>query len=181
MGIVTLEQAKKQLNIAPDNTDDDEELQTYIDAAGGAVETHLHEVVVSRQVSERLTLDGSSHFRLWQRPVIELLSLTNRADNSTFDISGLDVDTDTGLVEVVSGVAPNGRYTATYQAGYATVPTNYQLGAMLILQHLWDTQRGTQGTVPGMAGADDNYDPRWSFSIPRRALELLGPPAPVVA
>lgn len=181
MGIVTLEQAKKQLNIAPDDTDDDEELGTYIDAAGGAVETHLHEVVVSRQVSERLRLDGSSHFRLWQRPVIELLSLTNRADDSTFDISGLDVDTDTGLVEVVAGVAPNGRYTATYQAGYETVPTNYQLGALLILQHLWETQRGTQGTIRSMVASDDAYDPRWSFAIPRRALELLGPPAPVVA
>lgn len=180
MAIVTLEQAKRQLNIPAANTDNDAELQEYIDGLAGAIADHLHEVVELREISERLRLTGRSRFRLWRVPVVELVSLVDRATGASVDVDGMDVDGGTGLVEVLSGPAPRGVFTATYRAGYDDVPSNYVRGALVILQHVWQTQRGTQGTIAGQVGGDENYDPRYSYSIPRRALEWLGPPRPGV-
>jgi hypothetical protein len=68
---------------------------------------------------------------------------------------------------------------ATYQAGYTTVPANIRLGALIIVQHLWETQRGMMGVQLG--GDGETYVTGRGFAIPRRAIELLGPQLPGVA
>lgn len=179
MAIVTLDQAKAQLNITG-NTND-EELQGYVDSVAGAVEDHLHQVVEARAVTDDIELCGRSSFRLWSAPVISLTSVVSLDGATTYDTESLHVSA-SGVVRVLSGSAPSGWVRVTYQAGYDPIPPRYVRGALIILQHLWETQRGASGAVRSLAtSSDETYDPRYSYSIPRRALELLGPPTPTVA
>jgi hypothetical protein len=86
----------------------------------------------------------------------------------------------TGIVERKDGRWICGPLRWTYLAGRSDVPANVDLAARLILQHMWETQRGRQG-AERRGGSDEVFDPRFGFSIPRRAQELLGAQAPGVA
>lgn len=180
MSIITLDDAKAQLGIAASNTGDDAELQGYVDAITGVVEQHLHEVVERRTVTDELELCGRRSFRLWSAPVISLTSLASLDGATAWDVDDLHVSP-SGLVRVMSGSAPYGWVRATYEAGYEVVPDRYVRGALVILQHVWETQRGTMGPPVGVIGHEEAYDPRYSFSIPRKALEWLGCGRPLIA
>jgi hypothetical protein len=67
----------------------------------------------------------------------------------------------------------------TYQAGEVVIPDDYRLAALIIIEHLWETQRGTMGVQLG--GDSEGYSPGRGFAIPRRALELLDTQLPGVA
>lgn len=184
MALITLAQARKQLNIPDGNTEDDDEIgQVYVPAAAGAVAIHTGEVVDQVDVTEYRRLRNAWSVVLDKVPASELTAVATRDGARTWDVADLELDGAAGIVTVLDGPPLCGHVQLTYKAGYAdgAAPGNYQLAALIILQHLWETQRGTQGTIPSMVAGDDAYDPRWSFAIPRRALELLGPPAPVVA
>lgn len=180
--IVTLEQAKTQLRISEADTSQDDQLADFVAGITAAVEGYKGEVVAQRTITERLSLTGRSRFRLWRLPVLELTSLTSIVDGTVWDISAFDVDPDSGLVEVLTGPFPKGRAIAVYDAGYAPVPQNYVQGALVILQHVWETQRGAGTALGGVIGKeeDDAYRSN-TFSIPFKALEWLGKPRPVIA
>jgi hypothetical protein len=74
-----------------------------------------------------------------------------------------------------------GLVDVTYQAGYAAIPERYKQGALIILQHVWETQRGVGNVRAGVVGPEDTYDRRQEFTIPKRAIEWLGPARPLVA
>jgi hypothetical protein len=82
----------------------------------------------------------------------------------------------------MAGGPLTGEIVATYTAGRNPVPYKYKQGALVILQHAWESQRG-QGTVmSGVIGAEElRREPGTWFTIPNKALEWLGPPRPVVA
>jgi hypothetical protein len=182
MAIVTLEQAKLQLNIDPGDTSEDAELQAYCDALTPAIEDYKREVIVLRDVTEDLELCGRYRFRLWSAPVVSLTSLIDVVTGTVWDVTTMRAHS-SGVVRVLPGSqAPRGLCEATYKAGYAHVPPNYTRGALVVLQHTWETQRGV-GDVGGgvMDSAEERrYDPRYFFTFPRRALEWLGAPRPVV-
>lgn len=182
MPILTLQQAKAALNLAADDTSNDPKLQGFIDGITGAVENYLHQTVDAREVVDEVELYGRPTFRLWSAPVISLTSIASLDGATTYDVSPTAIHVSrAGLVRVLSGPAPVGFVAVTYQAGMSPVPANIVQGALVILQHTWETQRG-QGTVgTGVIGAEETYDPRLSYSIPRKALEWLGQPSPVVA
>lgn len=180
MSIVTLAEAKKQLRIDPSDTSDDDELQNYVDAITGVVEEYKHEVIEQRQVKEDLELCGRRRFRLWNVPVISLVSVATVDGSTTWDVANMRPDTSTGLVRVLSGPPVSGLVEVAYMAGYATVPDRYKRGALVILQHTWETQRGKGGPVRGGVIGPEEVHPRFFYSIPRKALEWLGAPRPVV-
>lgn len=183
MSIVTLEQAKRQLNIDLAYTADDEELQGYVDAVTAVVEDYTGIVIEQRQVTQRIELRGASTFLLAHVPVISLDSLESADGTQTWDVADLDVDPDSGRVTVLRGSLPRGLFVATSTVGYAadSAPLRYVRGALVILQHVWETQRGPGLTPGGVIGEQETYDPRASFSIPRRAMEWLGEPLPGIA
>lgn len=183
MAIVTLAAAKAQLNIAASDTADDVELQGFIDAATAAVETQLGQVVDPRTVIDQLQCaSGTQSFLLRSVPVLSLTSVTSLDGSLSWAVgpSGMHVDSASGLVTVLSGAALSGTVLVTYQAGMTVFPANYRLAALIIIQHLWETQRGTMGTVMG-GGDDSGYVAGRGFAIPRRAIELLGTQLPGVA
>lgn len=176
--IVSLSDAKAQLNVAATYTDDDEELRRYIGAVTGVVEREVGRVVARRSITERQSLDvAATQVLLSNVPVISLTSVATVDGATTWAVSDLDVDGDSGLATVLAGEPLGGDVEVTYDAGMAIVPENYQLAALIILQHLWETQRGKSGPVPG---GGDLVVPA-GYAVPNRARELLGIPLPGVA
>lgn len=178
MPIVTLAEAKAQLKIT--DTNDDMELQAYVDSITSVVEDYKREVIERRQVSEDLELRHARRFRLWNAPIVSLTSLQTVDGAVTWDVSAMRLSTDTGLVRVLSGPPVSGLVEAVYVAGYTTIPDRYKRGALVILQHAWETQRGSGGPVRGGVIGPEEVHPRFYYSIPRKALEWLGAPRPVV-
>lgn len=183
MGILTLADAKAHLQIT--SSDYDDELQAFVDGITGAVERYKNEVIAPRAVTEDMILSGRSVFWLHYPPVISLTSVVRQTDSLSYTTSGYRIDpSGNGKVTVLTGTAPSGFVTVTYQAGYSDIPGEYEVAARIILQHAWDVRLAEIGTVgtPSANPNDDNYNPRYSqYTIPRRAEELLGLPRPAVA
>ncbi|WP_406168887.1 head-tail connector protein [Streptomyces sp. NBC_00996] len=176
MAIITLEQAKAQLNIDATDTSDDAELQLYMDAVTGALEEYKHQVIEQREFTEDIRVTSIGSFRLFNTPVVSLTSVEAADGSQTWDVANLRA-APSGVVRVLSGLLVTGLITVVYTAGPATVAANYQLAGLIVLQHLWETRRGRYGTVPGGGEA---VIPA-GYALPNRAIELLGVPTPVVA
>lgn len=179
MSIITLDEARSALKIDDDDDSVNDELQAYVDAITTVVERHVGEVIERRTITERLRLRrGPTQFALRYVPVVSLTSLTSLL-GVAWDTSGMDVDP-SGTVEVFRGVAPYGTAIAVYEAGYETVPDNYKRGALIILQHIWESQRGVGNVLGSVIGDEERLNRTWMYDIPRKALEWLGEPAPGV-
>lgn len=175
-----LADAKAQLNIDSDNTDSDAELAGYVSGVTRVVERYVG-AVVNRTVTE--VFDGGRCEVLLSN--IPVASVTQVTDNGTV----LDADAyRVSKAGVLSRVAGPSRtlflpgiqsveveYVAGQVATTAAVATDLadvRLGGLIILQHMWETQRpAAQGPF---SQASDDYDPRYAYSVPRRAQELLG-------
>jgi len=179
VGIVSLADARAQLNMGASETADDDELRGFIGAATGAVERALGRVVVRRTIVERHELGRTREVLLRQVPVLSLTSVASADGSTTWNTANLSVDSATGLVKVRSGELLSGDVDFTYQAGEVVIPEDYRLAALIIVQHLWETQRGTMGVQLG--GDNEPYMAGRGFAIPRRALELLDTQLPGVA
>jgi hypothetical protein len=179
-GIVSLADARAQLNMGATETADDDELRGFIGAATGAVERALGRTVVRRSFTDRFEVGGgTAELLLRNVPVLSLTSVASADGTTTWSTANLRVDSETGLVTVVSGAALTGAVDVTYQAGDTVIREDYRLAALIIVQHLWETQRGTMGVQLG--GDNEPYVAGRGFAIPRRALELLDTQLPGVA
>lgn len=177
-GIISRAEAKKQLNIDPGNTDDDDEIDDFIRALTDPLERIVGSVV-RRTYTEKH--EGARQVALQHAPVLQLVSVTAiRSGVTAPDLDDLDADGPTGIVERKDGAWIVGPMRWVYLVGQTDVPRHVALAARLILQHMWETQRGVQGKVR-RGGSDEVFDPRFGFSIPRRAQELLGVQVPGVA
>lgn len=182
LAIVSLADAKAQLNMDdPADTSDDDELRAFIAGVTGAVEQYLHETVVRRAVTDEIELCGQPRFRLWSAPVISLTSVTSWDGSQTWDVTQMRVS-GSGMVRILAGPRIWGLVDVTYLAGYQVIPENYRRGALVVLQHVWETQRGAGTFTAGVIGAEERVrQPGEWFTIPAKAKEFFGPPRPVVA
>lgn len=181
--IVTLAETKTHLNIDSSNTASDAELAGFISGATATVERYVGPVVY-RTVTEVFD-GGRPDLLLTQHPVSSITSVTVSGTALTSD--DYEFNGDTGVLTRVSGSArvafTSGiqNVSVVYVAGVASntaavaaAAPNSRLAALIIVQHMWETQRPA-AAGPFTQGSDD-YDPRYSYSVPRRALELLGEP-----
>jgi hypothetical protein len=89
------------------------------------------------------------------------------------------VDADAGIVTRKAAFGlwfSGGPWDVVYEAGRAQVPANISHAARIILQHIWSTQRSRDARRPPVATAGE-LELRAAgvaFSVPRRAVELLG-------
>lgn len=184
--MITLAEAKLQLNIPASDTTHDVELLAYVGAAIRAVEKHTGQAGDVRTVAgERHQTCGSSKLWLYHKPVQSVTMLARVDGSLTWDPADLDIDVNSGLLRVVSGPLFRGLVSVTYEAGHVPVPENYNLAARIIVQHLWQTQRGAMGNRRVTTVMNDSMENLVNFgrgyAIPNAALELLGEPIPVVA
>lgn len=180
--LVSLRDIKDQTNIT--NTVSDEELRSYLESATGVIERHLGQAVVKRSYTEEHQIGRGCLVLNWT-PVVAVTALSLVDGTFTWNVNDLHV-TPAGVVSAPLKTAPYGHVTVTYTAGMAIVPEEYGLAARIIVQHLWETQRGTSGG-PRAGGLGDTLMSNSGgfsgkgYAIPNRALELLGGGLPGIA
>lgn len=195
--IVSLVDAKQFLNIS--STTNDEELRGFIESATQVVENVVGPVLI-RPITEVHTRPGPV-VTLTQPPVIALVSMTSilpsqmLTGGQAYDVTQLDLDPDTGIVRRLDGYPLGRRRTGfppsplrvVYTAGRRTVPASITMATRVIINALWETQRGhSEGTRPRPGGGRANSSQKGKGvkdTIPPLALELLQPfrrPYPVI-
>lgn len=186
--IITLEDVKTQLQISGAGSDD--VIVSWLQPITEAVEEYLHEVVVPRTVTDELELHCSyaprgrnriPSFRLWEAPVISITSAQSWDGTTTYDTTKWRPSpSGSGLVRVMAAPYPAGLTQVVYQVGMDPIPGRYRMGALVVLQHCWETRRGAGQIGAGVIGPEEHYDPRIMIGIPRKAYEWLGPPRPTI-
>lgn len=176
MAIIDVTQAKVQLGIGPSDETYDGELALYVAAASRATESAKGLVIDPQPFVDTPTVGRAAAFLLAHSPVVAITAVASQDGSRTWAPDVLSVDATSGLVTPSTDVS--GPLRVAYTAGMDPIPENYQLAALMILQHLWESRRGAMGVQ--MSGADD-YMPGPGWAIPRRALELLGLSMPGVA
>lgn len=188
--ILSLADAKQHLQIDQSNTEDDNELRAWLTGITATIENYKNEVIVRRTVVEDHTFSlftwnfESPRLRLWEIPVIQLVSLVSNDFSPTFTwdvVNNLQVENDTGIITVIQGPPISGNVTATYIAGMSIVPYNYLAGAKIALQHAWETRRGVGGLGGAVGPEELHIAVGHAYVLPKKAIEMLGPPQPAVA
>lgn len=170
MSAPTLEDVKAQLNITS-NTDD-VELQFYLDAAQAVVESMVGPLTVAEV--EETVRTPSGRLMLNRLPVQSVTSLVATSGTLTFATADVSWNAASGVVWLSNGGSLAGEWVATYSCGLADVPADVSLATLLVVAHLWETQRGASapsGALP--ADTLDQSPAGIGYLIPRRALELL--------
>jgi hypothetical protein len=173
--IVSLATAKQKLGIT--GSDADGKLTAWLAAVTGVIETVKGEITAARTITEQTWGNGRT-FRLWKTPVIAITSVTSEDGTVTWDPANMTIRP-SGLVRVKSGPPVCGPLTVVQRAGYQVIPANYQEASLVILQNLWETDRGVMPVALG--GEGEIPPPQFWGLIPRRAAELLGVRRPPVA
>ena len=125
-------------------------------------------------------VDGFGYtLSLFRRPVISVTSVTSIYTAGVQWLPAvLFVDGEQGVVRRNDrGGFYGGPFNVTYLAGRVSIPSGVGLAARVILQHLWETQRGTsrRAAPSGQAAIDVMDFPGFSYPIPTRAAALLSP------
>ena len=178
MALVTLADAKKQLNTSAYGDVDDDELQRYVDAVTKPMEDAAGRTLDARSFTDVVQLSNATGVMLAHAPVTAVTAVATTDGATSWDPANLFVDRDSGMVTVTSGPSLSGQVAFTYTAGVTPVAANVQVAALITIQHLWETKRGAGGV--SMGGEGETFVPR-GFAVPRRATELLGTPLPGVA
>lgn len=179
--MVSLASAKKQLNIPDSNTTDDEEILEFIQAATEACEMVTGKAMVTRTiVLEEHEVTGGRMALNWSP--VQAVTLVQTIDTFiTWDPARLHLNQKTGVLSTtfLSGLFELwGRIQVTYTAGFTDLPAKYRIACKMLVEHLWQTRRGTGGSPAPGGLSDATYVPGVAFAIPYKVLELLGSPAP---
>lgn len=167
--IVSLVEAKQHLNITADG--DDPEIRGFIEAVTSIVEFYCG-TLFPAEYTETHRVCGDLVVRHY--PVIEVTSVSS-LDGGTVDASGIDI----GEGGVLRGLRVSGTVRVVYRAGYQVLPANITRAALIIIQHMWDTQRPRDTRRAPVPMAEDystvqDLSGRF-YTVPRRAVELLQP------
>jgi hypothetical protein len=179
--VLPLQDAKDQLNIPQATTAYDTEIASYIATIRSSLERATGGPVVNKTITAERTemMNAQTVIPVRQRPLVSVVSITS-ASGGVIDISGgLDLDAGAGLIRRQLGLPFYGPFfqwlpavTVTYIAGWGTsVPAAFNTFARIVVQHLWDTQRGP-AAMP-MGGGEMVTPPGFGFAIPNMAAELL--------
>jgi len=184
LGIVSLDEVKAHLNIPATNTNNDEEIRRFMDAAQDLAENYVG-CVLGRKTFSSEKYDGNTDILRIRNP--RVISVTSVYENGVL-LTNADYMVDpTGqrLYRLASGTlnVPNWygvwapgvqNIVVTYVSGFVIPPPSAKQGVLEIIRHLWQTQRGPTSVVGRNQSGDDFYQTP-TYSLPRRAMELLDP------
>lgn len=182
MGIVSLDEVKQHLNISTSALD--EEIRRFMDAASDLAENYCG-VILGRETIANEYHNGNVDHVVLRSP--RAISITSVYENGTL-LTAADYTLDPSgqrLYRVASGTFNNPNYfgvwapgvnavRVTYVAGFTNPPPSAKQGVLEIIRHLWQTQRGSTNVLTRNQTGDD-FLPTATFSLPRRAMELLDP------
>jgi hypothetical protein len=183
IGIVGYDEVLEFLNI-PTASANENEVRRFIDASTDLAETYVGQVLGRRTFTNELYDGGTEFIRIRNPKAISITSVTENglaisASNYVLDYTGQR------LYRIGSGTlyATNsyGYWTQgmnnvsiTYVAGYVNPPMSAKQGVLEIIRHLWQTQRGAINVMSRTQSGDELYSTP-TYSLPRRAMELLDP------
>ena len=183
IGICGYDEVLEYLNI-PSASANENEVRRFMDAANDLAETYVGQVLGRRTFTNEL-YDGGTEFIRIRNP--KAISITSVYENGVSVPSSNYVLDYTGqrLYRIGSGTlyATNsyGYWTQgmnniqiTYVAGYVNPPMSAKQGVLEIIRHLWQTQRGAINVMGRTQTGDELYTGS-TYSLPRRAMELLDP------
>jgi hypothetical protein len=159
--IVTLAEVKTFLNI--DGTTYDAELPDYISSASQMVVNAIGPVNAEPRLQ---TFPSGQVLALALRyfPVIAVSSVT--VNGSALAASAYTLNEADGLLTAASGFG-YGPVIVTYSAGRTPIPADIRHATLVLVKHLWATQRG------GAMRGSSEPQPGSSYSMPNRVLEIL--------
>lgn len=172
--VLALGEAKRYLGIAAANTVHDDEIEGFIRSMTPTIEYFVGPVVPR---SVRRTLIGGYQIVL---PVVPALSLVSVGSYGyTLTLADYTLDTETGIVRLTNGYSafPRGPVDLTWIVGRRVVEDAISHAAKVILDHLWETQRGRGGAgrLTRTSNSDTTFVPALGYSVPNRAIEMLKP------
>lgn len=180
--LLSLDDAKQHLNLT--STASDAELEVYLAAVTDAIEAYIGPV--GRRTVTETAYPSSGVLLLRTTPVLSLTSVTPYA-SAALTVGSLVVDTSAGIVYPGTyGGFWATSYTVVYVAGRAAVPAAVNMAARLVLQRLWETQRGGSASpqIIGAASPDLGVEQTaFSYLMAYGVREMLAPYrlAPAVA
>jgi hypothetical protein len=149
----------------------------FIRASTGVVEQYAGSVV-RRTWTETRDSPAGSRLLLSHPPVLSVTSVAESGTTLTGD--AYKVNKAAGVLTRVAGdleypwLDGVQNIDVVYVAGRTAVEGHWQRAALIIVAHMWETQLGPVREL--IDTRDDEFDARQLYSIPRRALELLGEP-----
>lgn len=180
VAVLPLQDAKDQLNIPQATTTYDTEIQSFVATIQSSLEAMTGGPLVNRQVTERAeAVAGMTRICLRQRPLVSVVSIAAESSGSAVSITDVKIDANAGILQRSTGWPFYGPlfmslpwFTVTYVAGWGTsVPAAFNSAARIILDHLWETQRGA--TTQPLQGEPLVAPPGFGYAIPRQAADLL--------
>jgi hypothetical protein len=190
LDLITLAEAKRALNLDTSNTTHDTELESYITAVSRRLDDLCGPVVI-RTITGEVHSGGAATIWLHRAPmsasstttvttVTEYAGTTGTVLTAETNLapgaSAYLFDRSTGALRRRSGgndaVYPAGRFNVvvTYQAGRyadtAAVDAKFKQACAISVAHLFRSEQG-------FSAIDDGVGYRPSFSLPKRALELI--------
>jgi hypothetical protein len=174
--LVSLGEVKDHLNIPIDTTTHDQELERKIGSATGAVEFFCGPVVRRTYIDE--VQGGNGALVLHRDQVVSLTSVTPILTSApAVTLADLDVSP-TGIIRHKAGQSISwGTLRVAYVAGRTDIPDELIEAALIIIAHLWETQRGPGS--PNLIGRsrfvenEETFLPVLGFAIPNRAMDLM--------
>ena len=182
--VLSLQDAKDQLNIPAANTASDAEIASWIATIESNLKRATGGPVVNRTVTERAEMmSNQTVILVRQRPLVSVTSIAS-ASGGSIDISGgLDLDVNAGAIRRKLGLPFYGPFfswlpqvNVTYVAGWGgSVPAAFTAAARIILMNLWETQHGPsqRPSIAGGGPGDMVTLPGFGFAVPNQAAELL--------
>lgn len=183
IGICGYNEVLEYLNI-PTASANENEIRRYIDAATDLAESYVGQVLGRRTFTSELYDGGTEFIRIRNPKAISITSVYE--NNALVSASNYVLDyTGQRLYRIGSGTlyATNsyGYWTQgmnnvqiTYVAGYVNPPMSAKQGVLVIIKHLWESQRGAMNVMNRQLNGDELYSTP-TYSLPRRAMELLDP------
>lgn len=180
VSVVSLAEAKEHLNKTLGARPADGELRRFMMAATEVIESKAGTCVVRAITGEFIPGTCSRQLRLPSAPVPDAASVTSitslRAGGPSWAAGDLIVNPRAGTVQSLDY---RGFWGGPWQwsgtAGRRVLPERLEHAAKEQLRHLWETQRGAQ--PPALVAGEESFTTSagWSFSVPRRVLEMLEP------
>ena len=183
--VVSYASVLEHLNI-PAASANQEEIRRFVDAAQDLAENYVGAVLGRRTITDELYDGNVDHLRLRNPRAISIVSVYEQG--TLLDSSQYEIDptgqrlyrlTTSSLSSTAFGAygywaAGVNSVKVTYVAGFAVTPPAVQQGVLEIVRHLWQTQRGVTNVMSRTGSGDDFYTAP-TYSLPRRAMELLDP------
>jgi hypothetical protein len=177
--LISLADAREVLGL--DDREQDRAVRDWLGATTAVIEYHTGKAWVPHTRVD--TVDGGRPaIALPVTPVRSITSMVPLLDDGTptYEPAQLRVDTHGILRRADGSTFHRGQYNVTHLVGdNAFVPEGVVGAARIILEHLWDTQRG--GGLPSRQDDEFQFDPRAGYALPNRAKELLGEALPGIA